>query len=56
MVKNIANEQKSNQLHSFNLLFVKKKVCLLNHVITSVFLFLKFGTISRIRTFALCFS
>ena len=28
----ISVEQKSNQFHSFNLLFVKKKVHLLNHV------------------------
>ena len=34
----ISVEQKSNQFHSFNLLFVKKKVHLLNHVITSFFL------------------
>ena len=32
-------ELRSNQFHSFNLLFVKKKVHLLNHVITSFFSF-----------------
>ena len=36
--------KKSNQFHSFNLLFVKKKVHLLNHVITSFFFFLRIWT------------
>ena len=40
----ISVEQKSNQFHSFNLLFVKKKVHLLNHVITSFFFFLRIWT------------